>query len=167
MIFAHRRAVRLGEHHTEEVVRLCVLRGDAHGVSGVALGFGEVPAADQKESELIRGPEIIGLEGDQASDERNARLGFSLSLADLVQDRKRASTTGSQLQHIERQALGLLRVPRAVGLRGALLQRHQVTAGLACPGDGGCHHVGGTDRHAPGRTVRVAVVRCGLGGITS
>jgi hypothetical protein len=57
---------------------------------------------------------------------------FSLGLPDLVQDRKGAGATGGQLQHIERQTFGFLGSAAALRLHGAILERRQVTARLAC-----------------------------------
>jgi hypothetical protein len=58
---------------------------------------------------------------------------FPSAFADLVQDRQRARATRGQLQHIERQAFGLLGRAASLRLRGALLERRQMTTRLARP----------------------------------
>ena len=76
MILADRRAIRLGQHQTHEVVRLRILRRYTHGVTGVTFGLSDITPAEEKERQFIGGPEIIGFKRHDAPDQRCARSGL-------------------------------------------------------------------------------------------
>ena len=64
VVFADLRPVGLGHDHAHQVMRLWVFRRDAHGVAGMAFGFGQIALAQQDQSELVGGDKIVGIERD-------------------------------------------------------------------------------------------------------
>ena len=97
VILTDRRTIGLRQHHAQEVMRLGQIGCDAHGIARVALGFDEIASAEQQQCEFVGCPEVIRLEADEAADQGRARVGLSLRLADLVQDRKRARASRREL----------------------------------------------------------------------
>ena len=70
MVFADLRPLRLGQDHAHQVVRLRVRGRDADRVAGVDLGFAEIALAEQQQRQLVGGPEVVGVERDDAADQR-------------------------------------------------------------------------------------------------
>ena len=130
VIFADLRPLCLDENHAEQVVRLRNGRRDTHGVAGVDLGFAEIALVEQQQRELVGGPEIIGVEGDDVPDQRFGRRRAVLVFADLVEHAQRARPVRRQLQHLQAKLLGGVDRTLAMGLRRAFHQRHQVPAGF-------------------------------------
>ena len=152
MIFADLGTLRLGQDHAHQVVRLRVLRGDADGVAGLDLGFLDGAAAKQQERAFVGGGQVVGVEGDDAADERLGGGQVPLVLSDLVQDRQGAGAVGGQFQHVEAQAFGSFDRSLAVGGDGTLHQRDQVAGGFGGRHGRGVHRAaaGGAEAAAAG-----------------
>ena len=56
MVLADLRPVRLGQDHADQIVRLRILRGEAHRVAGVHFGLGQAALAEQQQAELDASP---------------------------------------------------------------------------------------------------------------
>ena len=130
VVFADLRALRLGQDHAHQVVGLRVLRRDADGVAGLDFGLLDGALGQQQQGEFVGGGEVVGVERDDAADQRLGGSVVPLVLADLVQHGQRAGTVGREFQHIEAQAFGGLDGALAVGGDGAFDQRHQMARGF-------------------------------------
>jgi hypothetical protein len=86
VVFADLRPVGLGQYHAHQVVRLWVFRRDADGVARMVFGFREIAFAQQDQRQLVGGCQVVGIERDNAVDQRVGRLMLALGLADFVQD---------------------------------------------------------------------------------
>ena len=111
-------------------MRLRVLRRDAHRVAGMMLGFGQVALAQQDQRQLVGGDEVVGVQRDDAADQRLGGARVALRLADVVQDRQRAGPIGCEFQHIQAEPFGGFVGALAVRLDGALDQRNEMAGGL-------------------------------------
>ena len=131
------------------------------------LGLGQAALAEQDQRQFVGGDKVVGVERDDAADQRLGRARLALGLADFVQHGERARPVGRQFQHVEAEPFGGLVGALAVRLKRALHQRHQVarggggrqgaelqvatahgpqaTAAVAQGGDGGVHGVAITD----------------------
>ena len=69
MILAERRAIRLGQHHTHEVVGLRIFGRDAHGIARVPLGLRNIAATEEEKGDFVGGPKVVRFQGDDATDQ--------------------------------------------------------------------------------------------------
>ena len=130
MIFAGLRSLCFRHDHAHQVVGLRVFRCDADGVAGMDLGFGERAAAQQQQGEFVGGDEIVGIQRDDAADQRFGGRVLALGLADFVQHTERARPVGGEFQHVEAKAGGGFRGPLALRLDGAFDQGHEMADGV-------------------------------------
>jgi hypothetical protein len=111
-------------------MRLGVFRCETHCVAGVVFGLADGAVAEQQEGGFVGGPEIIGLECDDAADQGGGGGADALRFADFVKDGEGGGAAGSELEDIERQAFGGFRFVGAEGLHGPVLDRDEVAMGF-------------------------------------
>ena len=70
MVFAGLRPVGLGHDHAQEIVRLRILGGDAHTIAGVDFSVGNGTFGEQRQGQLVRRPQCIGVELHEAPQQR-------------------------------------------------------------------------------------------------
>jgi len=125
MVFAGLRPIGLGHDHAHQIVRLRIFRGNAHTVAGVGLGLGYCSFGQQRDSQLVRRPQGVGV---QLHDTAQQRLGGSVTdigPADPPPCRQRVGLRWRQLRHLMAQPLGLGDPAVALRLDRALHRRPQ------------------------------------------
>jgi len=123
MVFAGLRPVGLGHDHAQEIVRLRILGGDAHTIAGVDFSFGDGALGEQRQGQLVRRPQCIGVELHEAPQQRLGGQAAAVGAADPPQGRERLGLRWRQLQYLVAQPLGL--GGSAVALCGDRLLGHR------------------------------------------
>ena len=126
MVFADPGPMRFGQDHAHQVVRLRVLRGDAHRIAGVPLGVRQIALLHQQQRQFVGCPDRVRVDRYDAPHQGFGGGTLALGLADLVQHPEHVDPARRVFEHLQGEGESVVAVAAAMRAKAAVGQcRHR------------------------------------------